>query len=78
MGYSGISRTSPRGGFYINPSRRGPVPHFWDFWRGSPGGAQNGYFGQFSWKSREMRDLGSPDPEDPDHPGRAQGPGARG
>jgi len=63
------SRTSPRGGFYINPSRRPP--------RNPPRGilgkmAKKGHFGDFP------AGAGKRASQDPLVPGVPRGPGARG
>jgi len=64
-------RTSPRGGFYINPSRRGPVTPFLPVLGPGPG---NPHFGGFCWifpnfggirgfgPQRALGDPGSPRP----------------
>jgi len=68
--------------FYINPSRRGPVPLFLGFLAGAAGRALLGpflgvfpNFGEIG-VFRPRRGLGTGAPGET--PGRVQGPGARG
>jgi len=70
-------RDPARGGFYINPSRRGPVPGIWRFSGVSPGRPQKGLFWRFFPKFGEMGVFQSPEGVwDPGLPGRPQ-PGDR-
>jgi len=73
------SQPSPRGGFYINPSRRGPVTPFLGFSGPRPGiPRKRGFSGKMP-KIPDFRGFRDPVPGGTlDHSSRVQGPGARG
>jgi len=56
------SRDPARGGFYINPSRRGPAVRKRAFSRGSPGRAQKGTFGAIFGEIPDFRGFPAPGP----------------
>jgi len=77
------SRASPRGGFYINPSRRPPRnppgPQKGGFPGFCRGGPKKALFRAFWPKIPILRDLALPGPRGPSRtPGVPRGPGARG
>jgi len=69
-------QTTPRRGFYINPSRRGPVPSFRGLKRWDPGEARGAPKGPNLGKIPKIGDFGVSGPGGvPDGPPR--GPGVR-